>query len=519
MPDAPDIHALARAVRCPLCAARLDGPLALRCGHSVCAVHIDAAADPAAAACPVPGCRSAPSSPAAGPSVQVFPAPPPPPVAAPAPRHLGDVTVNKILALLERHSHGEVGGGNDDSDDDDYPPPYAARHDARRRRRSRSRDDEPDLLSHLSQCASAQRATRPDSVIPDARHIDDRPAPRWAKELLSELTCEICFQLFYEPITTPCQHTFCTKCLQRSLDHSPACPICRQELPGFAYFQDHPVNQTVMAIIRLTHKDLYDARAAAIEQEEKDGRLDTPIFVCQLAFPGMPTLLHFFEPRYRLMLRRCLASPNKSFGMITPPRPSSSSSSSGSPAAARQPPAAAAVPHPTSHEYGTMLEIRSVQMLPDGRSMVETWGTHRFRILERGVLDGYMVGRVERIDDVEEDFSRDGLELSPTIPTMPSSTPPLSQLVHTCLDFIATLRKGTAPWVVQRLSSTYGPMPSPRTHVSDFSFWMGLVLPIGDEEKARLLPVRSVRMRLVMCCWWIEGLRASWWFSSGCVVL
>lgn len=25
--------------------------------------------------------------------------------------------------------------------------------------------------------------------------------------------------------------------------------------------------------------------------------LDTPIFVCQLSFPNMPTLLHFFEPR------------------------------------------------------------------------------------------------------------------------------------------------------------------------------------------------------------------------------
>jgi Lon protease-like protein len=47
-------------------------------------------------------------------------------------------------------------------------------------------------------------------------------------------------------------------------------------------------------------------------------------------------------------------------------------------------------------EYGTMLEIRSVQMLSDGRSMVETWGTFRFRILDRGLLDGYMVGRIER---------------------------------------------------------------------------------------------------------------------------
>ena len=46
-------------------------------------------------------------------------------------------------------------------------------------------------------------------------------------------------------------------------------------------------------------------------------------------------------------------------------------------------------------EYGTMLEIQSVQMLPDGRSMVETVGTQRFRLLERGNLDGYTVGRIE----------------------------------------------------------------------------------------------------------------------------
>lgn len=47
-------------------------------------------------------------------------------------------------------------------------------------------------------------------------------------------------------------------------------------------------------------------------------------------------------------------------------------------------------------EYGTMLEIQSVQMLPDGRSMVETVGSHRFRLMEKGSLDGYTVGRIER---------------------------------------------------------------------------------------------------------------------------
>lgn len=72
------------------------------------------------------------------------------------------------------------------------------------------------------------------------------------------------------------------------------------------------------------------------------------------------------------MIRRCSRSENASFGMIMPPRA-----------------------HGGDTQYGTMLEIISIQMLPDGRSMVETRGTHRFRILERGNLDGYMVARIE----------------------------------------------------------------------------------------------------------------------------
>jgi hypothetical protein len=44
--------------------------------------------------------------------------------------------------------------------------------------------------------------------------------------------------------------------------------------------------------------EAYAERARAIEQEERHSRLDTPIFVCQLSFPGLPTVLHFFEPRY-----------------------------------------------------------------------------------------------------------------------------------------------------------------------------------------------------------------------------
>ena len=94
------------------------------------------------------------------------------------------------------------------------------------------------------------------------------------------------------------------------------------------------------------------------------------------------------------MLRRCLESPNHCFGMVPPPRTAPT-------------PGAHGTGSSTGNDYGTMLQIRNVQMLPDGRSFVETWGTWRFRIMDRGMRDGYMVARVERIEDYEEEMDGD----------------------------------------------------------------------------------------------------------------
>lgn len=44
--------------------------------------------------------------------------------------------------------------------------------------------------------------------------------------------------------------------------------------------------------------ELYAERGRLIAEEERNARLDTPLFVCQqLSFPGVPTTMHFFEPR------------------------------------------------------------------------------------------------------------------------------------------------------------------------------------------------------------------------------
>ncbi|KAL9712978.1 hypothetical protein Ac2012v2_004219 [Leucoagaricus gongylophorus] len=520
-PTPPQLATLFAALVCPLCHLSLRCPTTLACGHSLCAFHVTdlpdlnsdspaKSSDPPAKPsdspakslllprCPLPGCSaSTPRRSSVGSTISTSsrvryrPAPatddaalPIQPRTVPDPRP--DVSLNKVLSLV-RHAKQALEASSDDG------------RPRKRQRQQSPDDDDDDLPGYVQRLASPSPS---DGIL-----------SRFQKNLLAELTCEICFVLLYQPITTPCQHTFCATCLQRSLDHSSACPLCRHDLPGLLYFHDHPSNKTLLAIILHSFPMFYKERAEALAAQERDARLDTPIFVCQLSFPGMPTLLHFFEPRYRLMLRRCLESPSPRFGMIMPPKPGA-----GSPLT----------------EYGTMLEIRSVQMLSDGRSMVETWGSFRFRLLERGTLDGYMVGRIERIDDYPEDLSASSLlcplPLSPTPtpssssappplassnPTTPTTTPtpvpihpssPSNQdLMSTCRSFLDRLREGTAPWVVQRLSNTVGTMP---TDPSAFSFWVALVLPIDEYEKAKLLPLRSARLRLLLLVHWIEQLNS-----------
>ncbi|KAI0375682.1 hypothetical protein BV20DRAFT_959699 [Pilatotrama ljubarskyi] len=626
---------------CPLCSppALLRAPVTLQCGHTFCAAHFtpysapstskatDAA--PSLPSCPLPTCSSTSRPPLCS---------HPPPL---------DVTVNKVIGILSTPETEDVPppSFHDDSDertDSEYEvdsdsdleylplPPQSPQSPASVASRSASspvRDPDPaglvsrSLPPRVDTRHRSRSRSQPSPRLPPRkrrRHLHRRVSPtsrsqphrsdhdpqaRLEKELLSELTCEICFGLLWQPLTTPCQHTFCTRCLFRSLDHSQSCPLCRQKLPGYDYFQQHPCNKVILAIILRAFPEAYAERGATIEAEERDARLDTPVFVCQLSFPGMPTMLHFFEPRYRLMLRRCLDSPHPCFGMIPPPRAAPSASAGGS---------------STGNDYGTMLAIRNVQMLPDGRSLVETWGTWRFRIMERGTLDGYMVARIERIEDYEEELddgavgtenateddrsadaarsqaeesarqspsgdhsvgthlapareeeqfeaavraeledattaaqgasssvpgSRPGaiqasssmgaterstsiqdrdLHARPTpstsddksaeavgaIPPSPQTAraPTNAELMAKCHAFIDQMREGT-PWVVQHLNNNYVPMPS---DAASFSFWMALLLPIDEHEKAKLLPIRSPRLRLRLVVHWIEQLNSNW---------
>ncbi|KAK7929644.1 hypothetical protein WMY93_006039 [Mugilogobius chulae] len=193
----------------------------------------------------------------------------------------------------------------------------------------------------------------------------------------NDVECALCMRLFYEPVTTPCGHTFCKGCLERCLDHMPQCPLCKESLKEYLASRNYIVTTLLDTLIKRHLGDEYEERSK-VHQEETNELSDltknVPIFVCTMAYPTVPCPLHVFEPRYRLMIRRCMDTGTRQFGMCIND------------------------PEKGFVDYGCMLLIRSVHFLPDGRSVVDTVGGKRFQVLSRGMKDGYCTANIEHLE-------------------------------------------------------------------------------------------------------------------------
>ena len=79
------------------------------------------------------------------------------------------------------------------------------------------------------------------------------------RQIKEEISCSICRDLFTDPKTIPCLHTFCKRCIERSIVSSKkmativCCPLCRAPLPqdGIAYI---PTNFTINRLVEIFKK-------------------------------------------------------------------------------------------------------------------------------------------------------------------------------------------------------------------------------------------------------------------------
>lgn len=106
-----------------------------------------------------------------------------------------------------------------------------------------------------------------------------------------------------------------------------------------------------------------------------------PLFpLSEVLFPGMMLPLHIFEPRYRLMIRRCV-SEKIPFGVVLITRGQEVG------------------PGAEFFNVGTTARITRVQRAEDGRLYIASVGEQRFRVLHTMTDQPYLQGEVEVIPE------------------------------------------------------------------------------------------------------------------------
>ncbi|XP_041662692.1 LON peptidase N-terminal domain and RING finger protein 2 [Cheilinus undulatus] len=282
-----------------------------------------------------------------------------------------------------------------------------------------------------------------------------------------DMECSLCMRLFYEPVATPCGHTFCLKCLERCLDHNPNCPLCKENLSE--YLANRGYNKTVLmeeVLQRYLGDELAERKKIHEEEMKELSNLnqEVPIFVCTMAFPTIPCPLHVFEPRYRLMIRRSMETGTKQFGMCIADELKGFA------------------------DHGCMLQVRDVKFFPDGRSVVDTIGVARFKVLSHGQRDGYNIAKIEYLEDKKVE----GEELTELLK--------LHDAVYEQANSWFTSLKDN---MKSQILSHFGNLPSkdadPQASPSGpaWCWWLLAVLPLENRAQLTILAMTSLKDRLI----------------------
>lgn len=208
---------------------------------------------------------------------------------------------------------------------------------------------------------------------------------------------------------------------------------------------DHAINVLVSTIIQKCFADEYKQRLSEA-QSIRDHTFQLPIFMLDyVLFPGMPLHLHVFEPRYRLMVRRCLEG-TRTFGVLL--------SVNGEPS-----------------KIGTTTVIESSNVLPDGRQILVTRGERRFKVLSFGQQDGYTTAKVKYIEDEDEEESSENVV----------QVAKAKRTLNKYLANASAPEAGNTEVVsMADLTQRFGTMPA---RPKAFSFWISSILSVPHKQK------------------------------------
>lgn len=91
-----------------------------------------------------------------------------------------------------------------------------------------------------------------------------------------DLKCIICLDLFEQPVSLYCGHSFCKYCIQKHLQKTPKCPLCKYPILGFQEFKINIAIQKIVEKIsqdnNLTRKQHEDEPVSQPELQDREIR-------------------------------------------------------------------------------------------------------------------------------------------------------------------------------------------------------------------------------------------------------
>lgn len=277
----------------------------------------------------------------------------------------------------------------------------------------------------------------------------------------------------------------------KAVNHQKKCPICRSVLPYHGTNACMPVNILLEKVLKFYYSEQYSARAteemndSLTEMSEQSSPISStnsstdtlPIFVLDAILPRQQMALNVFEPRYVLMVERCLQS-SRRFGMIGVQNASHRGH------------------RPIVAEYGTEVEITDLHR-DGGRFQMMVTGRRPFKIVDHTSQDGYMVANVEwlKLDQNQTDrrqYERNVVHVS---------------LLHDDLEqWTSLVRTGgweRRPGHLDNILEQLGPAPRPY-QPDDMAFWIAALinplpgLGLAPEIRGMVLAAESTAARITI---------------------
>ncbi|CAL8352188.1 unnamed protein product [Lota lota] len=97
--------------------------------------------------------------------------------------------------------------------------------------------------------------------------------------------CPVCMEIYLEPVTLPCQHTFCKPCFLQSVDKATlCCPLCRKRVSTWARLNSRKqtlVNQELWREVQTTFPLQCQRRLSGQDEEDEEHAESSRPRVCQ----------------------------------------------------------------------------------------------------------------------------------------------------------------------------------------------------------------------------------------------